>query len=234
MVRQINEDGVALAKQWEAFIGFAYDDADPPAHRRKIKQGDKIRGTLTIGYGHTGNEVFPGLVISEQQATRFLERDLAVASAAVERNVKVPLNDNQFAALSIFVLNIGAGAFASSTLVKKLNAGNYDAVPSELAKWNKTTIAGKKVTSAGLVNRRAAEAGLWARGSFVQSSGTPAKIERAPLLSPQVLATGTALVSGGGSQLFIGNGPFQWALAVIAVAAVAALGFFYLKERMSN
>lgn len=50
MTRQINSDGEKLIKQWEAFIPFAYDDFDPPLRRRVIKPGDKINGTLTIGY----------------------------------------------------------------------------------------------------------------------------------------------------------------------------------------
>ena len=77
------------------------------------------------------------------------------------------------AALVGFAFNAGTGAFRQSTLLRKLNAGEYDAVPFELAKWNKTTIAGRRVVSPGLVNRRAAEAGLWVKGDFVTSASVP-------------------------------------------------------------
>ena len=60
---------------------------------------------------------------------------------------------------------------SKSTLLKKLNKGDYAAVPVELMKW--VNAGGKKVQ--GLVNRRAAEAGLWAKGDFVSSNYVPAK-----------------------------------------------------------
>ncbi len=62
-----------------------------------------------------------------------------------------------------FAFNVGDPAFLSSTLLKKLNATppNYDAVPSELAKWNMITVNGQKVVSKGLINRRALETTLW-------------------------------------------------------------------------
>jgi lysozyme len=225
MVRQINTDGLALIKQWEAFIPNAYDDAD--RSHKPVEKGQHIAGTLTIGYGHTGPDVFPGQVITQEQAEQLLYKDLAPAEQAVSNLVKVELNDNQFAALVSFAFNAGIGALRSSTLLKKLNAGDYESIPSELAKWNKTTINGKKVTSGGLKNRRAAEAGLWVRGSYVASSSTPATKETPKILTPQNVAIATTFLSGGGSQLVTGDGPFQYAIASVAVvAALVAIGFF--------
>lgn len=62
---------------------------------------------------------------------------------------------------------MGAGAFERSTLLRKLNAGDYDSVPEQLMRWNKARVGGKMVPVQGLTNRRAAEAGLWARGAYV-------------------------------------------------------------------
>ena len=154
MPRKINAEGLRLIKQWEGKKLVAYKD---PV------------GIWTIGYGHTDAagppKVTPGLRITEAEADEILKRDLGQYEQAVAQAVKVPLTDNQFAALVSFTYNLGPANFRKSTLLKKLNAGNYDAVPGELAKWNK---AGGKVLN-GLSNRRAAEAGLWAKGEFVAS-----------------------------------------------------------------
>jgi len=85
------------------------------------------------------------------------------AAASVERLVTVPLSGNQFAALASFAFNCGAGNLGVSTLLKKLNLGDYDAVPTELCRWVKATdpATGKKRTLAGLVRRRSAEGELW-------------------------------------------------------------------------
>ena len=149
-LRQINKDGLNLIKQWEGLRLEAYLC---PAN------------VWTIGYGHTLTAK-SGMSITEAEASNLLRGDLARFQRCVESAVQVPLNDNQFAALVSFCFNVGEGAFRGSTLLRKLNAGNYDAVPSELARWNKI---GKNV-SAGLTNRRAAEAGLWVKGSYVSSN----------------------------------------------------------------
>ncbi len=69
----------------------------------------------------------------------------------------VPLTQNQFDALTSFTYNTGEGAFSRSTLLKQLNAGNYNAVPGEMGKW----VYGGGRRLQGLVNRRAAEAATW-------------------------------------------------------------------------
>lgn len=229
-MRKISAYGIQKLKQWEGEILFAYDDFDPPSNRRRIKAADKIKGTLTIGVGHTGPDVRPGMTITSQQSTDLLYQDLAAFEAVVEASVKVPLNDNQFAALVSFAFNVGAANLRSSTLLKKLNTGNYAAVPAELAKWTKS----KGKTMQGLVNRRAAEAGLWAEGSFVQSSGTIADKQRAPLINGKVLSTGTALLSGGGLQFVPTNGPIAYALAAILIIACLVGGGLYVWDRMKN
>lgn len=118
-------------------------------------------GVLTIGVGHTSAAGEPTVVenmtITRQEAFRILQRDLIRFEMDLNRLVKVPLSQNQYDALISFVFNIGAGAFAKSTLLKKLNAGRYGDVPAELMKWTKA--GGKELP--GLVKRRRAEAALW-------------------------------------------------------------------------
>lgn len=227
---QISENGIELLKQYEGLVLFAYDDFDPPSVRRKIKVGDKVHGTLTIGYGHTGTDVKPGMVISKQKAEEFMHLDLGPTELAVSSAVKVPLTQNQFDALVCFAYNIGVNAFRSSTLVRKLNGRDYASVPEELMKWTKSK--GKKMN--GLVNRRSAEAGLWARGGFVQSSGTAVQKDTPSFVSPQAISAATGVVSALGSGFFMGNGPVQYAFAAVLVIAVLAGGYLYLKKRLSN
>ena len=150
MARQINEAGRALVKQFEGYRAEAYRC---PA------------GVWTIGYGHTGG-VKRGYTVTPEQAEALLASDLSRAGLEVERLVTVPLSDNQFASLCSFDFNLGASTLANSTLLKRLNAGNYAAVPGELAKWVKVRDprTGRKKTMAGLVKRRAAEAELWVAG----------------------------------------------------------------------
>ena len=139
-----SDEGLAHIKKWEGLRTKAYQD---------------VAGIWTIGYGHTsaagGLKVTPGLVISEKQAEEVLRGDLAKFEKRVNSLVKVPISQNQFDTLVSFDFN--TGALGSSTLLKKLNAGQYDAVPSELMKW--VNAGGKKVQ--GLVNRRTDEVHLW-------------------------------------------------------------------------
>ncbi|MFK3847950.1 lysozyme [Agrobacterium pusense] len=158
MARRINAAGLSHIMQWEGKRLVAYQD---------------VANIWTIGYGHTTAAGIPrvreGMRISDKEAEDILKTDLRKFEDRVSRLVKVPLTDNQFAVLVSFDFN--TGALHKSTLLKKLNAGDYDAVPAELMKW--VNAGGKRVQ--GLVNRRAAEAGLWAKGEFVSSNTVEAK-----------------------------------------------------------
>lgn len=114
-------------------------------------------GKLTIGYGTTGMAVKPGMKVTPAEAERLLRNNLREAEFHITTLVKVPLTQNQFDALVSFAYNVGTGSFGTSTLLKELNAGNYDAIPAQLKRWNKAK--GKEL--AGLTRRRAAEAALW-------------------------------------------------------------------------
>lgn len=113
-------------------------------------------GVWTIGYGHT-NGVKSGQKISQQQAESFLAEDIKKFESGVNSAVSVSLNQNQFDALVSFSFNCGIGALKSSTLLKKLNAGDYNGASNELLRWNK---ANGKVLE-GLKRRRNAEKALF-------------------------------------------------------------------------
>ncbi|MCK0196335.1 lysozyme [Ancylobacter sp. 6x-1] len=216
MSRHINEEGLLLIKQWEGCRLKAYRD---PV------------GIWTVGYGHTDAagppRVGAGLSLSTAEAEALLRRDLAPVEAAVEAAVKVPLTDNQFAALVSFTFNLGAANLRRSTLLAKLNAGDYAAVPKELAKWNR---AGGRVI-AGLSNRRAAEAGLWARDAFVASNYVaPTPVARlAGLDGNGAAATAIGLAGTGAAEMaqqllpFVGvSRLLQYAFVALTMVGAAA------------
>ena len=113
-------------------------------------------GVWTIGYGHTKG-VYDGMTITQEEAEQMLLTELEEYEGYVEKYVTVPLTQNQFDALVVWVYNLGPTNFRRSTLLKELNSGNYTAAGNEITKWNK---AGGKVL-AGLVKRREAEAELF-------------------------------------------------------------------------
>ena len=216
MTRKISQHGLEKLKQWEGLKTKAYKDAG---------------GVWTIGYGHTATAGEPkpraGMVITAAEAERILLKDLVQYEAAVENNVKVKLNDNQFAALVSFVYNIPLVSFKKSTLLKKLNAGNYDAVPTELMKWTKA--GGKKLQ--GLVNRRRAEGYLWMEGAFVTSKDVvPEPKKENPLFQKETILSVGGMATGL-TGFATGAGPVQWALAAVLVIG-AAFVFYWGIQRM--
>lgn len=136
-----SNDCIDMVKHFEGFKAVAYLC---PAN------------VWTIGYGRTKN-VKDGDITSMPQATRDLEEELVEFGDQVQRVVDVELSQNEFDALTSWTYNLGVGNLQSSTLLKKLNAGDKDSVPSEMLRWNKA--AGKVL--AGLTTRRQAEADLW-------------------------------------------------------------------------
>ena len=112
----------------------------------------------TIGYGRTKN-VKEGDILNEAQAERDLLEELDEFAEQVLNTVKVSLEQTELDALTSWTYNLGVGNLRSSTLLKKLNSGDKNSVPSEMVRWNKA--AGKVL--AGLTRRREAEAKLWAK-----------------------------------------------------------------------
>lgn len=115
-------------------------------------------GVWTIGYGHTEGVTKESAPITEPEACDLLLADLASHYApGVDRLLTVPVSQRQFDALVSFAYNVGVGALAESTLLKKLNAGFGDAAGREFLRWTKS----KGRVLGGLVKRRAAEQALF-------------------------------------------------------------------------
>lgn len=120
-----------------------------------------VVGVLTIGYGHTGKDVFAGQKITREEADRLLSQDLKRFENAVE-TMHPKLTQNQFDALVSFAFNLGEGALRGSTLRKLHNDGKHAEASREFGKWNH---AGGKVVS-GLTRRRAREAAVYASADY--------------------------------------------------------------------
>ena len=114
-------------------------------------------GVWTIGWGHTGPEVVEGLVWTQEQADNALLDDLESAEHSVNSYVTSAINDNQFSALVSFVFNLGAGSLHQSTLLKKLNACDFDGAANEFLKWD--FVDGQP--NSGIARRRYAERSLF-------------------------------------------------------------------------
>ena len=137
----ISKNGLDLIKQFESLQLKAYKCS---------------ANVWTIGYGHTKN-VKEGDRISQDQANCFLMQDLYSVERAIIRLVKVKINQNQFDALCSLIFNIGISAFNKSTLLAKLNTGDYVGAAEQFRRWNKVN----NVVMAGLVRRRQAEEDLF-------------------------------------------------------------------------
>jgi len=134
---QYSKSGVALTERFEGCKLTAYQDQV---------------GRWTIGYGHTLG-VFPDQTCTQEQAEAWLQEDTEWAVKVVNALVTVPLSQGEFDALVDFTFNLGSGSIQHSTLLKLVNAGQFEAAANEFAKWDMA--GGKHV--AGLLRRRIAE-----------------------------------------------------------------------------
>ena len=138
---KISAEGLALIKKFEGCELEAYQDAV---------------GVWTIGYGHIKG-VKEGMSITKQQAEEMLLEELIEYENYVLEAVNHQLDQCMFDALVSWTYNLGPSNLNASTMLKVLNAGDYDGVPEQIKRWNK---AGGKVLT-GLVRRREAEALLF-------------------------------------------------------------------------
>ena len=116
-------------------------------------------GVLTIGYGHTGSDVYENQQITEKVAEQLLWKDTESAQQTVSSFVKTKINQNEYDALVSFVFNVGPTAFINSTLLRLLNSGaDRKVVAAEFGRWVK---AGSDKPVLGLVRRREAEKALF-------------------------------------------------------------------------
>lgn len=146
MTRTYSPKLVPFVKDAEGYSQAPYKDA---------------AGIWTAGYGHAfiAEVVRP---LPPAEAEQVLRQDLAEAAAHVDKLVDVGLAPHEMDALTSFVFNLGAGRLATSTLLKRLNAGNRSAAAAEFERW--VFAGGKRLN--GLVKRRRAEAMMFSNGVY--------------------------------------------------------------------
>lgn len=107
-------------------------------------------GINTVCYGHTGKYAVPGATYTEDKCNQILASDIESHWARLDKCIKVPMNENQQAAVLSFAFNVGTGAACRSTLVRKLNQKDYAGAAEEFPRW--VYAGGRKFN--GLVRRR--------------------------------------------------------------------------------
>lgn len=146
----ISPNGIKFIQSFEGFSSKAYDDGV---------------GVWTIGWGTTryenGTKVKRGDSITVERAVELFMHDLSGFEAAVRRSVKVSLNQNQYDALVSFTYNVGISALQGSSLLRKLNSGDYTGAANGLLAWNKGRVNGVLKELKGLTRRRQAEMDLF-------------------------------------------------------------------------
>lgn len=161
---KVNQATINRIKQSEGLRLEAYPDP-----------GSKDGKPVTIGYGTTrinGKPISLGTKITKEQAEQYLKADIEKFADGIAKLIKVKLNNNQFGALVSFAYNIGLEAFKNSTLLRILNAGDFNGVPAQMRRWNKND--GKVMQ--GLINRREDEIKLW----LTPDSGMPLETSTEP------------------------------------------------------
>ncbi|MCU5775105.1 lysozyme [Erwiniaceae bacterium BAC15a-03b] len=113
----------------------------------KLEEGERLTGYLdtrgipTVGVGHTGTvdgkPVIRGMVISQNKSTELLLSDLAWVERSVNSNVTANLTQNQYDALCSLVFNIGATAFANSTVLNRINKSDYTGAAEAILMWKR-------------------------------------------------------------------------------------------------
>jgi len=153
---KVGQSGKNFFKEWEGLETEVYLDSGGAATigiGHLLTRSERLSGKIVIG--NTVGDYREGLTVDQCYA--LLDQDLDWGENAVNELVRVSLTQNRFDALVSFVFNVGRQAFEDSTLLKLLNRGQYDEVPTQLKRWNKDN----GMVVQGLVNRREKEIALW-------------------------------------------------------------------------
>lgn len=155
---QTSAQGRKLIEDFEGLFLQAYDDADDHV----VQVGQRVYGTLTIGYGHSSEagppRVYVGMVITEPEADAILTVDLASVELEVSHLITAPLIQCQFDALVSFQYNTGWLSHPQCSLRAAINAGNFQLADKDFGLYD---MASGKILQ-GLVRRREAEALMFA------------------------------------------------------------------------
>ena len=211
----------------------------------------------TIGWGETdADKARPGATCTQAEADRWLLEDLQVRTMQVAALLKEHADPNQLGALVSLAYNIGVGALAKSTVLKRHNAGDPQGAARAFALWNKAKVDGKLTELAGLTARRAAEAALYLKPEadapaerMPQAVAPESSIAASPIAQSGAVTAGAgavALVQEAGTTLgpvgaaldqakavVVGTlgVPSEWFLPALLLAAGAAALYWRWKQR---
>jgi lysozyme len=232
-----SDQGINLIKKFEG-LAKEQDDGMIVPYRCAAN-------VLTIGYGHTKG-VKKIMRITKDEAEQLLRDDLKVFEREVKNLVTVPLTQYQFDALVSWCFNVGAANVKSSTLLKKLNASDYSAVPAQLMRWNKARVNGVLKPLNGLTRRRSAEAALFTMDSQLPSDDPDVPMaqkvtvqDKKPLTKSKTMAgvgiagaaTGLNEVAGQLEGLASYSGNLQTIFLICAVGGIALAAFARWKDQ---
>lgn len=204
-------------------------------------------GVLTIGWGTTnldGKKFDKNTRWSQAECDAAFANNMGRYEDAVRRLVKVPLNQNQFDALVSFAYNCGEGNLGKSTLLRKLNKGDYTGAANQFAVWNK---GGGRVLN-GLVRRRAAEAKLFRSPAAspvppphpmpeVPADPMPQEVDAPPMDRPSIfekVSTWIGGITGTGALAFFTDWRVVTVLAVSLFFAATLVIWFMGPESVRD
>lgn len=142
----------------------------------KVSEGLALRaapdgvGIPTVGYGHTNAagppHVYMGMIITEATADAILANDLVVCQTQLDTVLTAKLNDNEHDAIIDFLFNLGIANLERSTLLRRINAGDFDltwrnADGNAVGEFGRWIYDEDGEIEPGLIKRRAAEYKLW-------------------------------------------------------------------------
>lgn len=167
---ELSQNGLDLIKRFEGLRLSSYYCAS---------------NILTIGYGSTGPHVTEELTITEPEAEDLLRKDVTRFVECVNKEVKTEINQTMFDALVSFAFNCGCDAFRNSTLLRLLNADDYEGAAAQFGRW----VNGANGPLPGLVRRREAEERMFRKKGFPDGSNfsEPQKVEKITAKHPTLL-----------------------------------------------
>lgn len=141
---RINDAGLQIIKDSEGLRLEAYEAG----------------GEWLIGYGHR-RTAQAGMTITEQEAEQLLREDVRASEDAVRRLVTVPVNENQFSAMVSLAYNLGEGGFSRTTVLERINAGDYDGAADGFLVHDRVRMNGELQSVPYLTERRQKERDLF-------------------------------------------------------------------------
>ena len=191
-------------------------------------------GIWTIGMGHTSMagppHVVGGMKITLAEANTIFRRDVQKFADGVAVLIHVPLTQGQADALVSLAYNIGLGAFKNSTLLRRLNARDYEGAAREFPRWRK---AGGRVLN-GLVARRAAEKALFLSNTSLLEDRQPREVEPdngKPLVKSTTVWTAILAAASNALMAVVGLGKSQPILAGFMVVLAVGFAVYLIRER---